>query len=246
MNNNSLLYFTNNEIPFPSAKLVIHNPSIKELGLISEESFRIAHQIIVNIPKELKTQDNSVLSNKEEFEIFIELMNQTDKKANDYKNHLMNLLTLLFPTFKIRIRRNDIQLMGTTENADTYFIDSTNFQEFQEIISEMFSSEYVEQTKNYNPADGAASKIAEKLKKRKMKSMNNNQNAKNISLYKRYASILSIGLRMDLNTILDYTVAQLEIQFKRYTMWMKWDLNFKMRCAGATDLDEVEDWMQEI
>lgn len=243
MNNNPLLFFTKNDIPFPSAKLIIHNPTINELGLISEESFRIAHQMIINIPKELKSQGNFDLSEKDDFDIFIEVINQKDDKSKEYRNHLLSLLTLLFPNYHLRIRDRDIQLLSISNN-ETFFIDTTNFSDFQEIVNSMFSFESTG-SDDYNPADGRAKKIADKLRTRKKKGSGKTEDIK-ISIYKRYASILSIGMKIDLNIILNYTVCQLEIQFKRFTMWMKWENTFRMKMAGATDLEEVDDWMQEI
>lgn len=243
MNNNPLLFFTQNDIPFPSAKLIIHNPTINELGLISEESFRIAHQMIINIPKELKSQGNSDLSKKDDFDIFIEVINQKDNKSIEYRNHLLSLLTLLFPKYRLRIREKDIQLLSISDN-ETFFIDTTNFADFQNIINNMFSFETTS-SNDYNPADKRAEKIADKLRTRKKKGSGKVEDIK-ISIYRRYASILSIGMKIDLNIILNYTVCQLEVQFKRFTMWMKWENTFRMKMAGATNLEEVEDWMQEI
>ena len=80
----------------------------------------------------------------------------------------------------------------------------------------------------------------------KMKKNGKDEKDTNISLYKRYASIMSIGMKMDVNIFLNYTVNQLETQFKRYTLWAKWDSYFKMKLAGASGLNEVEDWMQEV
>lgn len=244
---NSLLYFTKNDIPFNSAKLVIHNPTINELGLISEESFRIGYQMIVNIPKNLKRQDKNDLSNMSEFEIFIEVINQKENDAKKYKNHLMNLLTLLFPNSKLRIREKDIQILQTFgEESISSFIDNTSFDEFQKIVSKMFSFKSGDgQNGDYNPADKRAEMIAEKLRNAKKKDSVSTENLE-ISVYKRYASILSVGMKMDLNIFLGYTVNQLEDQFKRYILNLKWEQTFKMKLAGATGLDEVEDWMQEI
>lgn len=246
MNNNPLLFFTDNDIPFPSARMVVHNPSIKELGLIGEETFRIAIYLILHLSQDIKSQDNFHLGDKEDFDIFIEVINQKDEKSIKYRNNFLSLLSLIFPLYKLRIRAKDIQFMPieTTENSDIYFIDRTNFQEFQEIIFNMFASSSNELGGSYNPADLRASKIASKL--RKMKKNGKDEKNANISLYKRYASIMSIGMKMDVNIFLNYTVNQLETQFKRYTLWAKWDSYFKMKLAGASNLNEVEDWMQEV
>lgn len=245
MKNNPLLFFTNNDIPFPSAKMIIHNPTINELSLIGEESFRIALQMILHMPQELKSQDNFDSTNKEDFDIFIEMINRKDEKSLEYKNHFTDLLSLIFPTYAFRIRQKDIQFLShAKEDKDNHFIDSANFKDFCEIISKIFPSDDAENA-SYNPADRRAEKIAEKLKKRKK---NNGQNidTNSISVYRRYASIMSIGMKMDLNVFLNYTVNQLETQFKRYILYLKHKNTFDIRLAGGTVEEEVEDWMQEV
>lgn len=246
MKNNPLLFFTNNDIPFPSAKMIIHNPTINELGLIGEESFRVALQMILHLPKDTKSQDNFASIDKEDFDIFIEMINRKDERSIEYKNYFSDLLSLIFPKYNFRIKQKDIQFLNKVEeDKDNHFIDSTNFKEFCEIISKMFSSNDVESDKTYNPADGRAAKIAEKLKKRK-KGNGQDIDTNSISVYKRYASIMSIGMQMDLNIFLNYTVNQLETQFKRYTLWMKYDNLFKIKLAGGSSEEEIEDWMQEV
>lgn len=246
MKNNPLLFFTNNDIPFPSAKMIIHNPTINELGLIGEESFRIALQMILHLPKDIKSQDNFASTDKEDFDIFIEMINQKDERSIEYKNYFSDLLSLIFPKYTFRIKQKDIQFLNKMEeDKDNHFIDSTNFKEFCEIISKMFSSNGAEPDKSYKPADKRASMIAEKLKKRK-KGNGQDIDTNSISVYKRYASIMSIGMQMDLNVFLNYTVNQLETQFKRYTLWMKYDNLFKIKLAGGSSEEEIEDWMQEV
>ena len=242
---NKLLFFTNNDIPFTSAKIVIHNPTIKEIGLIGETTFRIAVHLILYIPKIIrKSQDNSGLSNKSDFEIFIAIVNNKDQQEVNAKQNFMSLLFLLFPNFEIKIRERDIQLVKAEEGIVS-FIDDTNFLEFQQILSKMFPG--TDSDKNvYIPADSRAQAIANKLMEGKNKKNKELENEKDISVYKRYASILSIGLQMDLNTILNYTVEQIETQFQRYILKVKWDAHYAAQLACATGLDEAEDWMSEV
>lgn len=243
--NNQLLYFTDNDIPFSSAKMVIHNPSIKELGLIGENTFRVATYLILYLVKDLKSQGNFNLEGKEDFDIFIEVINQKDAKSIEYKNDFLSLLALIFPKYMLHIRKNDIQCVPVgKEDKEMHFIDKTNFQDFQQIVYNMFASEK-DNSGGYNPSDLRASKIADKLRKMKRKESFSAQN-NDVSIYKRYASIMSIGMQMDVNIFLNYTVRQIETQFKRYTLWSQWDAHFKMKLAGATGLDDIEDWMQEV
>ena len=246
MINNQLLFYTKNDIPFEEAHLVIHTPTINELGLISEESYRIATQIISEAGKILRSQDNSDLIDKDDFDIFIAIMNNKEEDNEvPTREHILKFFSILFPGYKIRVREIDIQLMESKENGLSGFIDKTNFSSFQEIIKQMFLLGQGS-GKEYNPADGMADKIAKKLQKARQKKAAQGDQKKSISVYKRYASILSIGLQMDVNILLNYSVPQLEEAFQRFILLTKWDINLKARLAGATDLEEAEDWMKEI
>lgn len=246
MKNNKLLFFTKNDIPFESAKLIIHTPSINELGLIGEECLRIACQVILNLPSIIKSQDNFNSEDISDFDIFIEVLNQKEsKEALDYRINILKFFNLLFPNGKILIRQKDIQIVQNFGEEQTIaFIDKINFEEFKEILKQMFYNGDGS-SQDYNPADGMAKKIADKLRKGKAKA-SANSDLKDISVYKRYASILSIGLCLDLNTVLDYSIVQVENQFKRFILHQQWKTNLDARMAGATGLDDPEDWMQEI
>ena len=50
--NNDLLFLSGNDIPFIEAQLIIHQPTIKEIGLIGEEVFFTGCQLL-NFSKNL-------------------------------------------------------------------------------------------------------------------------------------------------------------------------------------------------
>ena len=43
-----------------------------------------------------------------------------------------------------------------------------------------------------------------------------------------------------------YTVFQLKDEFKRYQMKQSFDMHVQAKMAGAKDLDEVDNWMDDI
>ena len=49
-----------------------------------------------------------------------------------------------------------------------------------------------------------------------------------------------------MNALLNYTTYQLFDEFKRYELKMGHDIYVQAKMAGAKDLKEVEDWMQDI
>jgi hypothetical protein len=49
-----------------------------------------------------------------------------------------------------------------------------------------------------------------------------------------------------MNSLLNYTIYQLFDEFKRFQLKLAWDIHIKAQLAGAKDLEEVEDWMDDI
>ena len=94
---NELLLLSNNDIPLPEARLVIHVPTLKEIALIGEKSFNIGCQFLNFSKESLSDEDKSRLVDKTDFEVFMSVMNSTDKIQ--YKTDTMMVLTLLFPDY---------------------------------------------------------------------------------------------------------------------------------------------------
>ena len=103
------------------------------------------------------------------------------------------------------------------------------------------------ESSDYNPSGSLARQIADKLKdghaKRAMSKGNDNQK---IAILSRYVSILAVGENKDMNFLLNYTIYQLFDEFKRFQMKLAWDIHLKAQMAGAKDLQEVDDWMEDI
>ena len=99
----------------------------------------------------------------------------------------------------------------------------------------------------YNPADGFAAKIAAKLKARhdKLKKQHKEKDAPK-EIFNLYISILAVGEQKDINSLMNYTVYQLTDEFTRYQKKLAYDMHMQAIMAGATDLDEVEYWMEDI
>ena len=99
---------------------------------------------------------------------------------------------------------------------------------------------------DYNPSGDMAKRIADKLNRRKQKLAEIKPQEHKIAILSRYLSILTIGQNMNLNDLLQYTVYQLFDIFERYQLKVQNDFYFKAKLAGASDLQEVEDWMKDI
>lgn len=240
--NNELLFLSKNDIPFKEAQVNIHQPTIKEISLIGEESFHIGCQFL-NFSKDiLSEEDRTVLADKSDFDIFMSIIN--GPQGVRYKTCVSLILTLLFPDFIFKFANNKIILQ---KDDFTTSINSNNFNQFKNIVINMFGLEQKEQEGKYNPSDGLASKIAEKFEKRRQQlAKQKGESLGKIAIFSRYVSILAVGNQKDLNDLMEYTVYQLKDEFKRFQLKQSFDIYLQAKMAGAKDLDEVDNWMDDI
>ena len=154
------------------------------------------------------------------------------------------VLMLLFPEYEIILKKDVIILKK--ENEEEHFLNSNNFEEFQNILRQMFSfGDTSGVPQDFNPDGPMAARIAEKLKKRHQTLAEKNSND-NFDIIGRYISVLSVGLSIDIKTFMDYTIYQLFDQIKRYELKIGYDLYIQGQLAGVKDAKEPEDWMKSI
>ena len=118
---------------------------------------------------------------------------------------------------------------------------------FKDIINSMFELSNSELAGgDYNPVGARASKIAEKLRKYKEKIASDKGQVNKVAIFSRYISILTVGLEKNMNDFNNYTVFQLMDEFKRYQKKQSFDMYVQAKMAGAKDLEEVDNWMDDI
>ena len=237
-----LLLQSGNDIPFRLGRCNIHQPQLKEIAYIGEEAFQVGSRFLLFTKDNLQPQDKSGLENQSNFNIFMSVMNA--KESAKHKTDAMMVLTLMFPNARIKIDTDKI-LLQFNENIESS-VNEYNFDEFQDIIRQMFCLNSMGGEGKYNPADALASKIAEKLKKRQQKLNEMKGEQQKINLFSRYVSILSVGLQKDKNELMQYTVYQLMDEFERYRLKQDFDVYVQAKMAGAKDLEEVKNWMEDI
>lgn len=241
---NDLLYLSGNEIPFAAARLNIHQPKIKDIALLGEEAFYSGVEFLKFDKDILQVEDKTHLENQSNFEVLIAIMNEKNLTIQKQKLQITMVLALLFPEHSIEIKKTYISLIKDNEE---YQINNANFEEFKKIIKHMFCLDGDGSNKDdYNPSGRMAQQIAEKLKKRHQRISQERDQNKKISILEKYVSVLAVGEHKDMNSLLNYTVYQLFDELKRYQLKMAWDLNLKARLAGAQDLQDAEDWMQDL
>lgn len=243
---NELLLLAGNDIPFPEARITIHQPTLKEIGYIGEEAFFMGCGFL-DFSKELLTEkDKTNLDKYSDFDIFMSIVMSKEKIAKKNIEYAFAVLSLMFPLYVIEVRKDGIALKRDGE--EDHIINKNNFSIFKKIISEMFNLNSKEKSKEkYNPSGEMAKKIAEKFKKRQEQlSQLKIEQGKRISILSRYASILAVGLQKDLNSIMQYTVYQLYDELQRFQLKMQWDAYVQAKMAGAKDLEEVDNWMIDL
>lgn len=240
---NDLLLLSGNDIPFVPAQITIHQPTIKEIAYIGEEAFFTGCQLLNFSKNILSGEDKVNLEERTNFDILIAILREQNAVMQKNRNCVNMVLALIFPEYEISFEKDCIKLKKENEE---HKIDNSNYEEFKSVISSVFSFGNSKDSKpDFNPSGDLAKKIAEKLNKRHQK-LAEVKPAQKVDILSRYVSILSVGEQKDMNALLNYTTYQLFDEFKRYELKMGHDIYVQAKMAGAKDLKEVEDWMQDI
>lgn len=228
------------DIPVPELQTTIHQPRIKEIALIGEQDFFVAVQCL-NVNKDQLRQDNLLLQNTSNFQIFMTIM--SEKETKDKKDATKALLMLMFPKYNVLFTPRSIMLQG--ENS--IMIDESNFEALQNISKQVFCiNNKNNQEQGFNPANEAARKIAEKLMRGRQRVAELNGQA-NASIFSQYLSTLTVGLSsMSLQELMDLTMFQLYDLVERYQLYISWDIDIRSRLAGAKPDDKPDNWMKNI
>ena len=236
-----LALMAGSDIPIPECKLVLHQPTIKEIAFLGEDDFFIGVQCL-SLNKSMFIKDKEALSEVTNFQIFMTMM--TEKESVDKKISVVQVLSLLFPKYKVIITPRSILFQG--EN-DSPMVDGENFEALQDTIRRVFCANTGPMDQQaFNPADEKAREIAEKLMRGRQRVAAQNGGG-NQSTFSRYLSILAIGLNsMSLHDLVNCTMFQLYDLLERYTLYTNWDLNIRTRLAGGKPDTQPEDWMKTI
>ena len=229
------------DIPVPECHIILHQPRIKEISYIGESVFFTAVQCL-SLNKTSFIEDESLLNTTSNFQIFMTVMSSDE--AVEKKQDVLQLLTLLFPQYKIILTPRSILFNG---NDSQSMIDESNFDIFQEIVRKIFctSSSPMDQT-TFNPADKKAEEIAAKLMKARQRVAEQN-GAAGSSVFSQYLSILTIGLSsMSISDLLNLTMYQLYDLIERYMLFTNWDMDIRSRLAGGKPDSKPDNWMKNI
>jgi hypothetical protein len=236
-----LALMTGIDIPIPECKLVVHQPRIEEIAFLGDTPFFTGTQTLC-LYKSMFVQGNVDLDDIKNFQIFMMVM--TEKETADKKECVMNVLKLLFPEYKILLTPRSLILQR--ENEESVMIDENNFEALQETLRMIFcTAQGPMDQQAFNPADEKAREIAEKLMRGRQR-VAAQKGTSNSSVFVRYLSILSIGLKIPISVLQKYTMYQFYDLIERYGLYINWDIDMRVRLAGGKPDKHPEDWMKDL
>lgn len=238
------------DIPIPECKLILHQPTIKEISFLGETAFFTGIQTLtLHKSMFIKTEDKDVLDNVTNFQIFMTVMN--DNETQQKKDNVKMVLNLLFPNYSMILTPQSLifqpQKNEGEEQNESIIIDATNFETLQSILRDVFCLKTgpMDQTA-FNPANAQAKEIADKLMRGRQRVAKQKGTA-NTSIFSLYISILTVGLHsMSLHDLLNCTVFQLYDLMERYSLYLSWDIDVRTRLAGGKPDSQPENWMKNI
>ena len=228
-----LALFTGIDIPIPQCQLIIHQPSIAEISMIGERHFLSGIQLLCIDKEQFNNGGKTDLSNTTNFQIFMTIV--SEKEAIESKNAVLDACSLIIPNPKINITPRALLL---NYNGSNIIIDEGNFGFFQEVLRQVFCLKKKED--DFNPANAAAAKIAEKMKKAKARVAHLKGDDIG-SVYARYISTLAIGLKLPIHELINCTIYQINDLLERFSLYTNWDIDIRSRLAGAKGDGKPED-----
>lgn len=212
-----------------------------------EETLYMGCELLRFSKNSLSFEDKARLEDFTDFDIIMSIMK--DRQSPAYKKHIISvelLLTILFSGYTITFEDKEIVL---SKDGVVSFINNKNFNSFREILKSIFCLDDNGDTEEYNPKGELAKKIAEKLKagKARAAALKGTEAKKEIDIFGRYISILSVGLKKNKKDLANYTVYQLFDEIKRYELKDEYDLKIKAKLAGSTNDDkEITNWRKDM
>ena len=229
------------DIPVEECRIIIHQPRIREIAIVGEQDFFIGAQCLTLNKSMFITEDKDVLSNTNNFQIFMMVMNE--KEAKDKKTSTMRVLQLLLPNYKPMLTPRSLVLASKDGNIT---IDENNFDYLQDILRLIFCTKNGPMdSQSFNPADEKAREIAEKLMRGRAR-IAAERGESNSSIFSQYLSILTVGLQINLLELMELTMFQLYDLVERYGLYTNWDIDLRSRLAGGKPDKYPDNWMKNI
>lgn len=241
----TLALMTGVDIPIPECRLVLHQPNLKEISMIGEKNYFIGAQCLC-ISKSALSQDNSLLSNITNFQVFMMIMSEIKEE----REITIEVLQLLFPDYSIMFISNRTMVLKhkTDSEADIIPIEDEEFEILQKVFKRVFcfDGKHTNQ-QSYDPADSKAKEIADKIMKSRQRLAEEKGQSDSDSIITQYVSSLTVGVNsLGLQELINFTLFQLYDIIERFGLYISWDLDIRSRLAGAKGENQPENWMKNI
>lgn len=242
----TLALMTGVDIPLVECQLVLHQPTLREIGMIGEKNFFIGIQCLCIDKNSLIATgiDLNTIANINNFNLLIELFNQDCEK----KNIVLNVLTILFPCYKVVITPRSFCF--TKEEGEIIVVDEQNFEYLQHILKQVICLS-TSGNDSFNPDKNnlKAQEIAAKLNKARQRvaEIKAKEGKSGTSSLSQYISIITVGINsMSLQDTINLTIFQMYDLVERYGLYINWDLDIRSRLAGGKPDNKADNWMKSI
>ena len=232
------------DIPIPECRLIAHQPTLSDIAYIGETDFFVGMQCLC-INKSMIVQDESLLADTNNFQIFMTVMSEKETKSK--KDATLSVLQLLFPNYKIMFAPRSLIF---SSNGETLTIDENNFDPLQGVMKEIFCFNTGPMDQQaFNPGDAKSRDIANKLMRgrQRIAAQQYGKEGSGGSAFSKYISILTIGTNtIDILCAKQLTMFQLYDLIERYYLHVNWDMVVRTRLAGGKPDSKPDDWMKNI
>lgn len=236
-----LALMTGIDIPIEQCQLIMHQPTIKEISFLGETDFFVGVQTLCLYKSMFMDEGKSALESITNFQIFMTIV--SNKETQDKKECVKKVLTLIFPKYKVLFTPKSLIF---ADDSGNHIVDDSNFEFLQDILRLVFCSKTGPMDQQaFNPANDKAREIAEKLMRGRQRVAAQNGDA-NSSIFSQYLSSLAIGARLGLKELIDCTMFQLYDLMERYSLYMNWDMDIRVRLAGGKPDSQPDNWMKNI
>jgi hypothetical protein len=220
-------------IPVDQLGIVINQPKIKDIAMLGEEKFyQSLSYFLINKDK------LNIPINISDFDLFIYTLTQ----SQELQQSIADLFTLIIEDLEsIKFFDGFILIKAAGHEC---IIDEPKFLIIKETLIRVFCLEDT-QSSDLNPANEAAQKIAEKLKKRKELLVGESSKSDE-QIYTTLISILVIGSNtMNLEDCLNLTIFQIQNLFKRFNLFFEFNIQMRSMLQGAQDI-ELTEWTKQF
>lgn len=248
MKNIDLALMTGIDIPIEECNIVLHQPTIEEIAFLGEQEYFLAIQTIcLDKRSMIDEEQKELLLEITNLQIFLAVM--SDKSFSEKKYAVKNAFSILFPNYTVIITQNSLSFfMKNSDDQTGIIIEDQNFNILQDVIKEVCCLKTNSmQAAGFNPQDARAKEIADKLMRGRQRVAAQKQTNDNFSLLGQYISIIAIGVySTSLNNAMKLTMYQVFDLVERYSKYIAWDIDLRVRLAGGKSDKEPENWMKNI